>query len=361
MSKPLSDSIDSILSKCTSCNACKVQCEFLKTYGNPREIIEKFDITSSPYLSIAFSCSLCGACDSVCGEKIQITNLFLKMRQKANSIGAVDFKPYRPLLTFETIGRSKVLKYHHIPNHSDTIFFPGCALPGTRPDLVLKIYTVLKKQIPNIGIVLDCCLKPSHDLGREAFFNKEIGKLFETFKENGVKKILVACPNCFNVFDQNSHGIKISSIYEFFANIWQAKASPLAEELTVHDPCPLRQHSHIHDSVRKLITQHGHSVVEMKHSRQKTICCGEGGAVNCVSPRFAKSWGVLRKKESNQKTVITYCSGCVGSLNALVPTRHIADLIFYPNKKISRKQARAPLTYFNRLILKLRLIFLKNR
>lgn len=360
MSEDLLSLRQSIESKCTDCNACKTQCEFLKTYGNPGEFVEKYDITANTVLPIAFDCSLCGSCDSVCTEKIQITDFFFQMRQVANSRQIANLKPYKPLLAFETAGRSSLLKYYKIPPHCDTIFFPGCALPGTRPDLVQQSFRFLKSQNPTMGIVLDCCLKPSYDLGREIFFEKNIEKIYKTLTEKGVKNIIVACPNCYKVFSKNLCNLKITTLYQFLDQ-HGSEPSPAdkSETLTVHDPCPLRDQSEVHASVRRLIYQQGHSLMEMQHNRKNTVCCGEGGAVHFIKPRFANAWGQLRKRESKGKTVITYCSGCVGFLKTQVPVRHVLDLFFYPHQKSSSKESSGLMTYLNRFFLKLRLIFFK--
>lgn len=357
MSEQLSQSIKSIQTQCTSCNACKRQCEFLKTYGTPKEIVERFDVTSPSHLSLAFYCSLCGACDTACQEGIKISDLFLEMRRYANATGTANLKPYRPLLTYEMLGRSSLFRYKKIPTHCDTVFFPGCALPGTRPDLTGKLYHFLEKHIPNLGIVLDCCMKPSHDLGRQSFFKHGMEKLYGALQQAGIKKLLVACPNCYKVFKNNSAGIEIITVYEVLNRFYKPAPITSPVELTIHDPCPLREQHHIHTTIRRLIQKQGYSITEMKHSCSKTVCCGEGGAVGFVKPEFAKAWGAIRKKESNGTPVVTYCSGCVNFLKPYATVRHIVDMLFYPDPMMSPKSSRAPFTYLNRLILKLKLMF----
>ena len=95
---------------------------------------------------------------------------------------------------------------------------------------------------------------------------------------------------------------------------------------------------------------------DMPHQRSKTLCCGEGGAVGCLSPELARNWGRIRKEETAGRRMVTYCGGCAGFLGALTPTSHILDLVFEPEATISGKVkvSRAPFTYWNRIRLKAR-------
>ncbi len=53
------------------------------------------------------------------------------------------------------------------------IQFFSLAAHFPEPELIehLLCLNLFSKKIPSVGIVLDCCTKPSHDLGRDDFFN----------------------------------------------------------------------------------------------------------------------------------------------------------------------------------------------
>jgi len=104
------------------------------------------------------------------------------------------------ILGYEKRGTSKRYSYYAFPENCSTVLFPGCALPGTRPDKVKSLFAHLQKTIPNLGIVFDCCTKPSHDLGRDIHFQAMFNELQNYLLQNGIKNILVACPNCYRVF-----------------------------------------------------------------------------------------------------------------------------------------------------------------
>jgi hypothetical protein len=100
----------------------------------------------------------------------------------------------------------------------------------------------------------------------------------------------------------------------------------------------------------------GLAVSEMKHSRRRTLCCGEGGSVGFVQSRLAKAWGQARKAEADGRRIATYCAGCAGFLSRVTPAVHITDLLFAPEKSLNGgpKVSAAPWTYLNRIKLKKR-------
>jgi len=156
--------------KCTRCEACQKECDFLKKYGKPKEIADAYDASNKVYQAMPFECSLCQLCASVCPQKVNPAAMFLEMRRERVRLSRRDYPEHAGMLAFERRGTSKRYSYYALPAGCDTIFFPGCNLPGSRPDKTFKLYGQLKKSIPALGIVLDCCMKISHDLGRSDHF-----------------------------------------------------------------------------------------------------------------------------------------------------------------------------------------------
>jgi len=354
MRTPLQEELKNISEKCINCKICQKECEFLRKYGKPKEIADSYNPTDKVHQGMPFECSLCQLCAAVCPVKINPALMFLEMRRETVRRGIGDYPEHAVISGYEKRGTSKRYTYYAIPEGSDTIFFPGCALTGTRPDKVLKLYEHLKKSIPSLGIVLDCCTIPSHDLGRERFFDGTFGEMRDFLKKNGIRKVLVACPSCYKVFKQYGDALSVSTVYEIIAINGLPETGKIQGTVTIHDPCPMRFEESVLTAVRDLVTRKGLEIEEMTHSRKKTFCCGEGGSVGFISPELAKKWGLLRKKETNGKRIITYCAGCVNSLNPLTPTSHILDLIYEPEASMSGKVkvSKAPFSYINRLKLK---------
>ncbi len=347
--------------KCTECGACRKTCTLLKQYGTPGSIAS-FDFSSPQKQSIAYECSLCGLCAAVCPEKIDPALLFLEVRRLCVENGNLDISAYRNILTYETVGRSSLFSWYGLPRGCDTIFFPGCTLPGTRPGVTRVIYRQLQEMIPNIGLVLDCCSKSSHDLGRAEYFDGIFNSMNNYFTARGIKTVLTACPSCTKIFRQYGHDLDVQTVYEFIHTngkggneLKERKPKiPFAagKAITVHDPCPLRDDSSTQQAVRMMLIEMGCNLVEMESHGNRTLCCGEGGMVGNVNPQRAADWAELCGKESGGRQIVTYCAGCTGYLNRIVPAIHIADLLFQPETTENLKIERAPRTYWNRLRLK---------
>ncbi|HTG01682.1 MAG TPA: (Fe-S)-binding protein [Nitrospirota bacterium] len=270
--------------------------------------------------------------------------------------GVVDLNAYAGLLAYERRGTSRRYTWYGMPAGCDTVFFPGCALPGTRPEQTKKLFTMLCGAIPNLGIVLDCCTKPSLSLGRQQYFETMFGELKTYLVENGIRTVLAACPNCYKVFSEHAPELTVRSVYEILseADIFARGAEKLAGTVTIHDPCVSRFSGSLQKAARALVAGTGLAIQEMQSSGRFTVCCGEGGAVGCLNPDLAGEWTSKRANESAGRTVVTYCAGCTHYLSARMTASHVVDLLFDPHAALSGRArvSRAPMTYINRLRLK---------
>jgi Fe-S oxidoreductase len=355
--KPLSQALAVISEKCVACGLCAKSCQFLRKYGTPKQIAENFDLFDKTQRNMVYGCNLCRLCTAVCPKGLDPATMFLEMRREAVQNGVGDYRAHRRVFNYEHLGISKRYSWYGLPENCDTIFFPGCTLSGTRPGKVFAFYEYLKAHIPNAGIVLDCCTKPSHDLGRQDFFQNMFNEMKHFLLDNGVRKILVACPNCYRVFKEYAQEMIITTAYEFMANDGIPTRRPTGEIVTVHDPCALRFDEAIQLAVRQLLEKQGLTVEEMRHTGKKTLCCGEGGSACCIAPELSEQWGILRKKEVNGHRAFTYCAGCVNRLKSVMPVTHVMDLMFEPEKALKGKSrsSKPPMTYVNRLLLKRRM------
>ena len=339
---------------CTDCGACKSQCAFLKEYGTPAQMLSTYDFRHPDHQLKALECSLCNLCKAVCPEKLDPGHLYFLSRKEAVSAGRVDLSKYKGLLAYEKKGNSHLFSWYGLPKGCDTVFFPGCTLPGTRSRTTWQMFTHLQKIIPSLGVVLDCCNKISHDLGRQDHFESMFTHLHDFLKKHHIQKVWVACPNCYKMFNAYGEGITVETVWEVMDRHDLPEKAHAQGELLVHDPCPLRQEDDIQNAVRSLVSRMGMAVEKIRSQKKRTLCCGEGGSVGCVRPDLARTWGATRQQQAEGRTLVTYCAGCAGFLGRLTPTIHLADLIFDTQNILSGrfKPARAPFTYLHRIRLK---------
>ena len=215
--------------------------------------------------------------------------MFLALRRLDADQGLVNFKPYAPLLGYEKRGHSSLFAWYP-PTPARTVFFPGCTLPGTRPRVTWRFFETLRELEPKMAMVLDCCHKPSHDLGRQSYFFQQFRSIRDRLQAFGVERIIVACPSCHKVFRKYGEGLTVATVYEVLAEYQDrmhsrmhsrihsrmpeeaAPASPRTTvQVTVHDPCPLRDQAGVHQAVRSLLTARGYDIREMSDSVERTL------------------------------------------------------------------------------------------
>lgn len=348
--------IHTIAEDCVNCGICVKECAFLQEYGSPQKLairwLEAGGITPNR-TAYSFECSLCGLCHGVCPKDLDPSAMFLSMRRQLVASGCEKLKQHKTIRSYEKRGSSSLLSWYYFPPACETIFFPGCALPGNHAQALTSLFDILQEMIPALGLVFDCCTKPSHDLGDQAHFQKMFNELCDILENHGVKKVLVACPNCYRIFREYGKQFEVQTVYEILTE-GDDLGGQFEREITVHDPCGVRNEESVQQSVRTLLKQQGLSVREMKHNRSKSFCCGEGGSAGFLRPDFAKKWTAKRVQEAEATTIVSYCAGCTHFLGNSAETFHVLDLLLLPSTTLQKKNwiNKAHFIYWNRYRLK---------
>lgn len=348
-------SVEEIGSSCVQCRKCLTDCTFLAQHGTPGQLARNYTRNRAGLRHLAFSCSLCNLCNQVCPLDLEPARMFLDLRREAVELKNGNYKAHRRLLSYEKLGSSRLFRYLALPPKSTTLFFPGCALPGARPDHTLQLYLHLKTQDPTIGIMLDCCNKPSHDLGRQTFFEDRCDARNKLLQSRGIRNIITACPNCYQAFSLYGNDFKVSTAYSVIAdNGFTPRKKFSGSTCTIHDPCSVRFEQEIHQAVRSLTHDLDVQLVEMEHNRATTLCCGEGGGAGCMGGGHAAKWSDKRHGEADGQPLITYCAGCTAMLQHHGTVHHIVDLLFpgASSDHTPPQHIGPPMTYINRLKLK---------
>jgi Fe-S oxidoreductase len=351
-------SVNEVADRCLHCLKCLKDCRLLSQHGSPGQLARQYTTHPEKLRDISFSCSLCNLCTQRCPIDLEPARMFLDLRKEAAHVSKGLSRNYNRLLSYEKLGGIWPLKYLHVPQGATTVFFPGCALPGARPAHTLRLFSYLQNIDPTIGIMLDCCNKPSHDLGREAFFKDRFKSREQQLRSCGITSIITACTNCYQAFSLHGSTLRVTTAYSVMSDNNFTPTSRLPNtQYTIHDPCSIRFKQEIHQAVRSLTTSLGIQITEMEHNRATTLCCGEGGAAGCMGGGYAAEWSKKRHAEANGHPLITYCAGCTGMLQSTGKVNHIVDLLF-PEAGDNYRNPRnigPPATYINRLRLKWKL------
>jgi Fe-S oxidoreductase len=109
-----------------------------------------------------------------------------------------------------------------------------------------------------------------------------------TLNMYNVKKIVTACPHCFNTLKNeypelggNYDVVHHSSFLQQLINEGKLKVEGgefKGKKITFHDSCYLGRANDIYEAPRAVLEKLDAELVEMKKCKTKGLCCGAGGA-----------------------------------------------------------------------------------
>jgi uncharacterized membrane protein YdjX (TVP38/TMEM64 family)/Fe-S oxidoreductase len=349
----LSLQIKEFLKTCTSCKRCQRVCPFLDTYGMPNEII-----TEKP--EKVFLCSNCKACDTVCKEKLSPSDALFEMKSTLLSNGHVPDNVRNAMHSAQGFAmRGHRFPFSYYPA-TGTVFWPGCGLSGTSPEIVKKTVRLISKHLnKKVGLVLDCCFDPLYQLGDVDSAKKATERIQERLKKNKITQLITGCMNCTKILSSYLPEIKVEHILKVLADNPSLPLfnSPLTKGgyrgvkesnggLFLHHPCPSFRIDGIRERAKayvqmfnKVLLKEDNKIsnpppspfskgglsgsppfikegegglqAEIKESVRPS-CCGYGGGINSLSNGLSEKFTEKVIKASNGSPIVTYCMGCKG-------------------------------------------------
>ncbi len=175
----------------------------------------------------------------------------------------------------------------------EVLFWVGCA--GSFDDRAKKITKAFVRLLNKAGInfaVLgteeSCSGDPAKRAGNEFLFQMQAVMNIEVLNGYGVKKIVTACPHCFNTIKNEYPGLggdyEVVHHTQFLKQLFDDGRLSLeggsykGKRITYHDPCYLGRANDVYEAPRDLIRKLDAELVEMKNCKKRGLCCGAGGA-----------------------------------------------------------------------------------
>lgn len=357
---------------CTSCGRCHVVCPAQNT-GKPlspkflmldirgmaaKSNEEKENLYAHITPDVLWSCTSCNACVEECPVLIEHVDTIMDMRK---GLLQTNQAPSNLQATLKNL-RTKSNPWGMDPNEREKwiaeiksekgidvkiakqnkgnfeyLYWVGS--PGAYDDknkAVTKANAALFTKAGLNFAVLGNEEKTSGDLARrsgdEGLYQEIILENIEILNNYGVKKIITQCPHVYNTL-KNEYpefgldGVEVFHHSEMLAQLIKdgllKPEKPVSETITYHDPCYLGRYNRVFDPPRFILESiPGLEVVGIDHEREKSTCCGGGGAQMWYETP-GNHINVMRLEELNEyhpNKVSVACPYCSIMLNTATTT-----------------------------------------
>lgn len=208
----------------------------------------------------------------------------------------------------------------------EILFWVGCS--GSFDDRAKKITKAFVKLLNQanisfavLGTEESCTGDPAKRAGNEFLFQMQAMTNIEVLNAYEVKKIVTACPHCFNTikneYPELGGNYQVLHHTEFLKELINEGKLTVkggtfkGKRITFHDPCYLGRANNVYEAPRELIEKLDAELVEMKRSKKNGLCCGAGGAQMFKEPeKGKKDINVERTEDALETNPEIIAAGC---------------------------------------------------
>jgi len=330
---------------CYQCGKCDTVCPWNRVRKFPvRKIINQAKFGVVPFESEdLWLCTTCGNCVQRCPRGVEIIDVMRAMRRVLVPDGVVptSIPNLRGFMTsIASVGNpwgqepqdranwAKDLGVKEFSEGTEVLYF-SCCYTSYDPRLkkvaqaTADLLTKAGVDFGILGAKEMCCGESVRKAGNETLFKRLARENIKTFIENGVKKILVSSPHCYQAFKNEYAEFKVNfevvHTSQYFSQlINEGRLKPTKEyrkQVTYHDPCYLGRHNGIYDEPREALKSiPGLELNEMSESRQNSLCCGMGGSRIWMETAKEERFSNLRLEQAREvgaEVLATSCPYCI--------------------------------------------------
>lgn len=293
---------------------------------------------------VLWACTTCRACEEQCPVMISYVDKIVDMRRHLVLVkGEFPSQLNGPFQALEVNGNpwnlarmdrgnwTEGLDVKTMADHPNApvLYWVGCA--ASYDDRAKKIARATAKLLQAAGIDFailgqeeTCTGDPARRAGNEYLFamlaEQNVATLNGYKDQGGIKKIVTACPHCFNTLlnEYPDFGAKFEVVHhtDFLLGLVAERklkpTQPVKGKMVFHDSCYLGRYNGVYEQPRDILKSiPGVELVEAEGwNRNKGLCCGAGGAQFWMEEQNKDRVNVKRTLQLLQTEAKTIATGC---------------------------------------------------
>lgn len=305
----------------------------------PKELV-----TNVIHPDVLWACTTCRACEEQCPVMISYVDKIVDMRRHLVLVkGEFPSQLNGPFQALEVNGNPWNLARMDRANwtegldvktmadnpKADILYWVGCA--ASYDDRAKKIARATARLLQAAGVDFailgqeeTCTGDPARRAGNEYLFamlaEQNVATLNGYKDQGGAKKIITACPHCFNTIlnEYPDFGAKFEVVHHtdfLLGLVAEKKLKPtqaVKGKIVYHDSCYLGRYNGVYEQPRDILKSiPGVELVEAEGwNRNKGLCCGAGGAQFWMEEQNKDRVNVKRTLQLLQTEAKTIATGC---------------------------------------------------
>jgi Fe-S oxidoreductase len=326
------------------CDTYKVTFDEVKSPNGRLKIAEKVfssNVINENEIIGLYTCTLCGLCDIVCQQNIQISEIIhsskIKLVESKQAPLEIHNKIIKGIVEKEnSVAGDPDERLNWLPEKykekeefekkdSDTLLFLGCMSSFRVQESALAPYEILKLAGYDFKIMKKepCCGEYVYSAGDISLAKKIFKDNVETFNKIGVKNLIVTCGGCLYAFDKvyrkyfEDFNLKVRHIIDVIYDLEKNEKitlNSLNRSITYHDPCRVGRKyisGPLYSEPRELLKKCGLKIKDLTQNPEDTPCCGAGSGIRGVDSSICIKIGKDLFTKISTKEIATSCPLCV--------------------------------------------------
>jgi Fe-S oxidoreductase len=214
------------------------------------------------------------------------------------------------------------------------LFWTGCF--GTFDERIRRVVRAFEELLLLSGVMMEridgvCCGDPLLQVGDVFGFRRKVEENVRVLSGYGRGRIVTICPHCMDVLkrecDAYADGIEVMHHSVLLCELLESRrlrSCASSMRATFHDPCILGRRNGIYEEPRRVLVLSGIDLVEMSRTRQRSLCCGGGGARMWMAEERERRVEECRFEEAlatGARYLVTACPYCLVRFDSLAQAR----------------------------------------